>query len=89
MSHIFKIIDPPKYILTESEFSPRGSCKICIKCNLVVHTETVYYKYINDNDGFDHSDYFYLHGKEIFNSYIVLEQLNLTCEEIIIKQIIE
>jgi hypothetical protein len=89
MSHLFKVIDPPKYIFTESGFLPRGSCKICTKCNLVVHTEAVYEEFINDNGGFDHSDYFYLNGKEVYNKFIVLEQLNLTCDELIIKQILE
>lgn len=89
MSHKFKNIKSPDYILYQSGFIPRGTCVICEACNLIVQTEIVSDEFIDSNEGHDHSDYFYLNSEEVYCDIIVLEDLNITCDEMIIKNIIE
>ncbi len=54
--------------------------KICSKCHMVVAS------YTNNGQG---AEWFYLNGVEIFEYVYNLSRLNLTCDEIIIKNIIE
>lgn len=57
-------------------------CRKCTKCNLVV--ATVYYVHLNIID-----DFFILNDEEIFNTILNLEELNITCEEVLIKLLLE
>lgn len=52
---------------------------ICKKCNIIIAKRHKKSKF----------DYFFLNGKEIFEHIFSFEHLNLTCEDIIIKTILE
>lgn len=54
----------------------------CSKCNLIIGTDF----FENKSDC---CNYFFLNGIEIFLDFRTLEELNLTCEEIQIKLLLE
>jgi len=86
--HSFKKIAIPYFLFsinTTFNYKNCSACKICTKCNLIIVSENIYFEdnYIINND------WFFINKKEVFESVITLEKLNLTCDEIIIKNIIE
>lgn len=89
-NHNFKDIDCPKDLLFLHRKDGPGIfdlCKFCDKCNIFfifveTHEDKIYHT--NDIDC-----YFYLNNKEIFKNSITLEDLNLLCEEVSIKLLLE
>jgi hypothetical protein len=76
MTHLFKIINPPDQIFVEYKNYSLDSWKICTKCKLIVgKIQTI--------------EYFFINNLEIFKEVTQLNEINLTCDEFIIKSIIE
>lgn len=65
-------------------------CKFCDKCNVIF---VFVYKHNNVDvmiyDLFDIDCYFYLDGKEIFKYFTNLNHLDYSCEELLIKLLLE
>lgn len=69
------------------DFSNYSRYEICSKCNL----ELFYYGF--SNSGADDKNYTYIvfafNGKEIYDDYVELEDIEISCEEFLIKNILE
>lgn len=67
----------------ENNFKNHGrdlvNCLKCLKCNII-------FAKVAGHPAFD---YFYLNDKEIYPNILNQKMLNLSCEEIIIKNILE
>lgn len=73
--HSFQPIEKPLFYV--SDWHEINSWYLCKICHLII--------------GNSNNDYlfFLYHKKEIYNEYITLDEVNLTCNEFIIKYIIE
>lgn len=74
-NHDFININTPKCVTTN--YGSVDKCVICSKCKLVVGTFEQFY------------DIFYMNGIELFIWNTNLKELNLTCEELQIKMLLE
>lgn len=81
MSHDFVDIDLPFSLREEYVFF--NTCKKCNKCNMIVGAN-----YYGDNDKFN-DDFFFINNVEVFKDFYKIEELDLTCEEILIKFLLE
>lgn len=78
--HEFEAISIPYYIDKIYEILNRDrktACQMCKKCNLIIYTIDNSYSR------------FYINNTEIFKMYTDINQIQLTCEEFLIKSIIE
>ncbi len=78
-NHDFINIEIPSYIV--KEYGSFNVCKKCSKCNMIVA--------VNNYNRLYYDDFFFLNGIEIFAHINDLEELNLTCEELQIKLLLE
>jgi hypothetical protein len=75
--HNHNFIEDKNYICNDiREFLIK---KVCTKCFLCV-AKRRYESAV---------DYFFFNGVEVYNDFINLDKLNLTCDEVIIKNILE
>lgn len=79
MNHIFETTQTPKSILDKYR-NEKFDSKKCIKCNFIKAHAFL---------GFD---VFYINGEEVygdFAEYLEIEDFNISCDEFIIKGILE
>lgn len=78
MTHEFIKGEIPNYLKAKFYVLDNNSYKKCKNCSLEIVSVIM-----------DYADYMYINGIEVFNDYYKLDQIIYSCEELIIKNIIE
>lgn len=88
MNHKFITIDEPEYINIAMSGASASFIEMCDVCGF-----TIWHEKEKNQIEYGPCDIFFLNQKEIYNDYFNYEELcagiKLTCEEILIKNILE